>query len=838
MKYFIIILSFFLSTISYSQTFINRAGPANTVQDDKLAAKNAFYLPRLSDTAFVSGALDSIGLLIYDRLRAKIAIRDTVLSGGHKWTFLLKEGDVASALANNGLSKSGDTIQLGGPLVHSTNISIGDNDLSISAFNNITNSSTRFTIDNTNMGMSGRYEDFSSINNIYVNQDNIQLISNQSSKSRRILIDSTTGIQIGENISGIYKGIYINKNTAQLQFNGIDDFSTTDTSFNTLVVDGSGNIFKRSGDHGALSGMGTANQFTYWTGTSSIGGNNNFTLDATIGKATFASTGAGQTAIWLQHQDSTVGVVGGWQPWVFASNEYPNTQPSEGTINNFTNFSGYNLTANGGRVNTSEPQQIEQHERAYVIAGYSLCTEHWWGQTNANGNTIRPLYNIRSWYGRKSLFKLTATNFEWNDDSTDINVMALNPNGLLQLSAANTGNQPMLLVNAPAASNFVLQQRNSTNTANMALIGAVNDTTISIGGSGRITLSTKYITENSGINGYYLGGTSFRAGGLIADHAVGDIQMYSFNNAWPLRFVIQGVERMKIDNTDIYANSLTTGASTDSAVTWSASTNKLHKRALSSLYTFTNGLTNNSNTITWEGDITKTTTLNAHNNFGITFDSLSTMNINLKSGVGGQMNWRQGGNVRMQLSNSLTSIRSPDGNTIASVSNGLCSFTSSAQMPMSSTDSITLTSIDSRILISSGTRGIRIEPLNGNLYIDSLNEGTPIQLIARDANGAIISAGMRNLQSGTTYTVVNTDALKIIGLSNTAARTITLPAATAFASGVTVWFKDEAGTAGTGNIVINRAGSDTIDGATSYTISANYGFIGLYSDGSSKWFVR
>ena len=90
MRILTIILLLFVCNFSFSQTFINRAGPANTVIDARLGASQNFYLPRLTDTT-LSGGKDSIGNLIYDRLRAKIWIRDTILLGGHKFTQLFKE---------------------------------------------------------------------------------------------------------------------------------------------------------------------------------------------------------------------------------------------------------------------------------------------------------------------------------------------------------------------------------------------------------------------------------------------------------------------------------------------------------------------------------------------------------------------------------------------------------------------------------------------------------------------------------------------------------------------------------------------------------------------------
>jgi hypothetical protein len=126
MKYFIVIALLFITHVCFSQTFINRAGAANTVIDQRLGAAQNFYLPRLMDTT-LSGGKDTMGNLIYDRLRAKIAIRDTVLTGGHKFTFLFKTEDTLTTLAtrydltqlsgtliaNNGLSQTVDSVQLG-----------------------------------------------------------------------------------------------------------------------------------------------------------------------------------------------------------------------------------------------------------------------------------------------------------------------------------------------------------------------------------------------------------------------------------------------------------------------------------------------------------------------------------------------------------------------------------------------------------------------------------------------------------------------------------------------------------------------------------------------------
>lgn len=97
-------------------------------------------------------------------------------------------------------------------------------------------------------------------------------------------------------------------------------------------------------------------------------------------------------------------------------------------------------------------------------------------------------------------------------------------------------------------------------------------------------------------------------------------------------------------------------------------------------------------------------------------------------------------------------------------------------------------------------------------------------------------AGWNN-QTGTSYVVLAADQGKIIGLSNVAARGVTLCAANAIPAGVPIWFVDEAGTALTANITITRAGADTINGATTYVMNVNFQSSALYSDGVSKWFI-
>lgn len=94
----------------------------------------------------------------------------------------------------------------------------------------------------------------------------------------------------------------------------------------------------------------------------------------------------------------------------------------------------------------------------------------------------------------------------------------------------------------------------------------------------------------------------------------------------------------------------------------------------------------------------------------------------------------------------------------------------------------------------------------------------------------------RTTFSNANYTALATD--KYIAQTGTlsASRTVTLPAASALPAGYVLIIADESGTVTSSNtIVLARAGSDTINGATSYTITTPYAQMTLVSDGTSKW---
>ena len=104
----------------------------------------------------------------------------------------------------------------------------------------------------------------------------------------------------------------------------------------------------------------------------------------------------------------------------------------------------------------------------------------------------------------------------------------------------------------------------------------------------------------------------------------------------------------------------------------------------------------------------------------------------------------------------------------------------------------------------------------------------------------IVSGGMRNHYKKLTaasYTVLSYD--HIIGVSSSAYVSITLQTAAAAGYGRVLLIKDEWSTTRTDStrIAVSRSSSDTIDHATTYSITGDSAALTLYSDGVSKWFI-
>lgn len=109
------------------------------------------------------------------------------------------------------------------------------------------------------------------------------------------------------------------------------------------------------------------------------------------------------------------------------------------------------------------------------------------------------------------------------------------------------------------------------------------------------------------------------------------------------------------------------------------------------------------------------------------------------------------------------------------------------------------------------------------------------------APAAARSASLLNIDQFTghgdsAYTILTTDRTVGTNAAFTASRTWTLPAANGVNAGQEIIVADFQGTVtGTNTLVISRAGSDTVNGGTSVTITAANGAYLFKSDGVSKW---
>lgn len=138
----------------------------------------------------------------------------------------------------------------------------------------------------------------------------------------------------------------------------------------------------------------------------------------------------------------------------------------------------------------------------------------------------------------------------------------------------------------------------------------------------------------------------------------------------------------------------------------------------------------------------------------------------------------------------------------------------------------------------------------GNVIVSDAGGGRPVGLrsgaggaartsVYADTDGqAVIAGGFRIpvMSPGTfPYTVLLTDVFVLVPTGT--AKTVTLPSAATAKAGHQIIIKDSSGGGASFNITVNRAGSDTIEGATSKTINTAYGTLRLISNGVDTWYL-
>lgn len=130
----------------------------------------------------------------------------------------------------------------------------------------------------------------------------------------------------------------------------------------------------------------------------------------------------------------------------------------------------------------------------------------------------------------------------------------------------------------------------------------------------------------------------------------------------------------------------------------------------------------------------------------------------------------------------------------------------------------------------------------GEMLIDTTNNrvqvhdgATPGGFAAAKLSEVITAT--RTVVADMSYTALTTDR-NVAVTSLTAARTITLPAASAYPTGTQLLVFDESGACSASNtITVTRAGTDTINGVSSASIATAYGYLAVESNGSSRWTI-
>lgn len=129
-----------------------------------------------------------------------------------------------------------------------------------------------------------------------------------------------------------------------------------------------------------------------------------------------------------------------------------------------------------------------------------------------------------------------------------------------------------------------------------------------------------------------------------------------------------------------------------------------------------------------------------------------------------------------------------------------------------------------------------LQNVSGDLYwVNSGGSAVKITAGASLNSAALVSSVWAQVLVNTNISIAagSTNIDHIVDTS--AGRTITLPAANAVSAGRFYVIKDYTGNAATNNVTIAAAGADTIDGAASLLLKANYASVLIVSDGTSKW---
>lgn len=147
-------------------------------------------------------------------------------------------------------------------------------------------------------------------------------------------------------------------------------------------------------------------------------------------------------------------------------------------------------------------------------------------------------------------------------------------------------------------------------------------------------------------------------------------------------------------------------------------------------------------------------------------------------------------------------------------------------------DGTVLSSTPSSAVTATGTLTAALNTQSANRVLAGPASGAAANptfraLVAVDIPGVAVAA------KTTTYTITSSDGL-VTGDATSAAFTMTLPAASSNSGKV---FRLKKIDSSVNAVTIARAGSDTIDGATSFLLSTQWEEVELVSDGTSVWLI-
>lgn len=148
---------------------------------------------------------------------------------------------------------------------------------------------------------------------------------------------------------------------------------------------------------------------------------------------------------------------------------------------------------------------------------------------------------------------------------------------------------------------------------------------------------------------------------------------------------------------------------------------------------------------------------------------------------------------------------------------------------------ITISTDETLLVVSDGTDYFAALVSAGGVSSVAGRTGA-VTFQASDRNSSGLNIDDTTAVGDSDTTIVAADRVVITSATLTNPRTWTLPAANALNAGQMLIVADAQGTVTTTNtITLARAGSDTINGATSAVIKIPYGLAILWSDGTSKW---